>query len=377
MGIVGTPSKEIFNPFYLSQSIAQVEVIQCLVKRLRKGVSMNRKLFTLFVLLVSMLGALFIGGAVPLMGTSISAVLIGAIIRHTPLYDKLDGAVNSFVTQVFLKLGIVLLGFTLSLRILNEVGFKVLIILISVVAVSITLSFISNRYFKLDSTLALLIGVGTSICGGAAITAVSPVVEAEEKDMAMSITTMFIYSMLALLILPTVGVLLNFTDQFYGILAGAAVNDTASVVATSFDWSTEAGGIATVVKLVRTLLVVPVTIGATFYKYKLDREAAIADGSADADNKIDWGQVKDTIPMFVVFFVLAVIFATFVPLSAAITGAIGTTSKMMMTFALVTIGFGVHIEQIKQAGIKPVLMGAVCWFGVLTTSATLIMVLYG
>lgn len=336
---------------------------------------MNRKLFTLFVLLVSTLVALFIGGAVPLMGTSISAVLIGAIIRHTPLYDKLDEALNSFVTQVFLKLGIVLLGFTLSLRILNEVGFKVIFILLAVVGVSITLSFISNRYFKLDNTLALLIGVGTAICGGAAITAVSPVIEAEEKDMAMSITTMFIYSMLALLILPTVGALLNFTDQFYGILAGAAVNDTASVVATSFDWSTEAGGIATVVKLVRTLLVVPVTIGATFYKYKLDRKAAVADGSAE--NKIDWGQVKDTIPMFVVFFVLAVIFATFVPLSAAITGAIGTTSKLLMTFALVTIGFGVHIEQIKKAGIKPVLMGAVCWFGVLATSVTLITLLYG
>lgn len=103
------------------------------------------------------------------------------------------------------------------------------------VIVSIGLSLILGKLFKLESNLALLIGIGTSICGGSAIVATAPIMEADEKDIAVSVTTMLIYSMMALILLPTIGTLLNHTDQLYGVLAGAAVNDTASVVATAFD----------------------------------------------------------------------------------------------------------------------------------------------
>lgn len=124
------------------------------------------KIFTILLLALATWGALEIGTALPLLGTSISAIIIGAIIRHTALYPLLDQAITKFVSAYLLKTGIVLLGFTLSLRILNQVGFAVLLILIAVVLTSLSLSLLANKLLKIDSKLALLIGIGTSICGG-------------------------------------------------------------------------------------------------------------------------------------------------------------------------------------------------------------------
>lgn len=335
---------------------------------------MKNKILTIIILAVATWLALFIGGQVPLLGTSISAILIGAFIRHTPLFDLLDKIVTKFVSSYLLKTGIVLLGFTLSLRILNEVGMSVLVIIAAVITVSILISYLVNKGLKIEGELALLIGIGTSICGGSAIVAAAPIIDVEDEDIAVSVTTMFIYSMVALLVLPTIGLMFNFTDQLYGILAGVAVNDTASVVATAFNWSDAAGSIATVVKLVRTLFIVPVTIGLIYYKYLQNTKIASTNGTSKM--KIDWQQIKSTIPMFVVFFVAAVIVASVVSLPAALTSSISQISKLFMTIALISIGLGVHIKQIKKAGIKPVLLGAACWLAVVSVSVLLIGLLY-
>ena len=335
---------------------------------------MKNKLLTVLVLGLATWLAFLIGGSIPLLGTSISAILIGAMIRHTPLYDILDKKVIKFISSYLLKTGIVLLGFTLSLRILNEVGIHVLVIMAVVIFVSIMASIFVNKGLKVNNKLSLLIGIGTSICGGSAIVAAAPIMEAEDEDIAVSVTTMFIFSMVALLILPTVGTVFSFSDQVYGILAGVAVNDTASVVATAFSWSDAAGNIATVVKLVRTLFIVPVTIGLIYYQYRQTRKNSLANGSGKV--AIDWQQIKSTVPVFVVFFVLAVIFASIVSIPAAITSLISQTSKLLMTIALISIGLGVHIDQIKKAGIKPVILGAASWFAVLGVSVALILVFY-
>ena len=344
------------------------------LKTTHRGVIMNKKIITLAVLAASTWLALQIGTAIPLLGSSISAILIGAIIRHTPLFDILDKKITKFVSSYLLKTGIVLLGFTLSLRIVSEVGVEVLVILAAVIASSILTSILANKFLKVPSKLSLLIGLGTSICGGSAIVAAAPIIDAEDEDIAVSVTTMFIYSMLALFILPSIGALLQFTDQYYGILAGAAVNDTASVVATSFAWSDYAGGIATVVKLTRTLFIVPVTLGLIYFKFAQERKASAKEASTKTP--ISWNEIKRITPLFVVFFVLAVLFATFVPIDAATTKIISKISKLLMTISLVSIGFGVHIKQIKKAGLRPVLLGAACWATVVSISVILIQVFY-
>ena len=307
---------------------------------------------TIIILIIANWAALTIGGSIPLLGTSIAAILLGALIRHTPLYSYFDNKIIKFVSKYFLKTGIVLLGFTLSLRILGQVGWEVLIILVSVVVISLLTSLILSKLLKVDFSLGLLLGIGTSICGGSAIAATAPILEAEDEEIAVSITTMFIYSMVALLVLPTLGRALSFSDQLYGILAGSAVNDTASVVAAAFAWSEEAGSIATIVKLVRTLLIVPMTVGLIYFKFAKQRKVT----QSVNQPAVSWQQVKANIPLFVVFFVLAVTFASLVTIPTEVTSLISRSSKLFMTMALFVIGLGVHIDQIKKLALNQL-----CW----------------
>lgn len=329
-----------------------------------------KKILTSLFLLFSMWLAMQIGSTFPLIGNSIAAILIGSIIRHTPLFEKLDKSITKFVSKYMLKTGIVLLGFTLSLRVVGQVGPSVLIVLAGEITASILTAILVNKLLKVNNKLALLLGIGTSICGGAAIVASAPILEAEDEDVAVSITTMFIFSILALFILPVIGKTLGYTDQLYGILAGSAVNDTASVVATSFEWSDAAGKFATVVKLVRTLFLVPVTLGVIMYKFKTTSK------SSSESKKIDWKQIVSIIPVFVVLFVGAVAIASVFSIPKDVTSVISKVSKYFMTIALVTIGLGVHVRQIKEAGIKPVLLGGLCWSAVLAVSISLIGALY-
>ena len=337
---------------------------------------MKSKLITLIIIGLATWLATFIGGSVfPLLGTAISAILIGMIIRHTPfIYNLLDKATNKFITSYVLKGGIVLLGFTMSIQILNKVGIILIVVMAAVILGSITTSILVNKGVKANSKLSLLIGIGTSICGGSAIVASAPIMDAEDEDVAVAITTMFVFSMTALVVLPIVGNMFGFSDQFYGIVAGLAVNDTPSVLATSFSWSDEAGEIATLVKVAKTLFIIPITLGLVYLKLYQQRKNSLNNHSQKVG--ITWSQTKSIIPMFVVYFTLAFIVASVVSIPADITSLIKDASKLMFTFALVAIGLGVHVKQIKKAGIKPILIGAACSLVVITISVVSVMVLY-
>lgn len=337
---------------------------------------MKNKLLTIVILGLSTWLAMYIGGTVfPLLGTAISAILIGAVIRHTPIYKMLDSSIVGFISSYILKTGIVLLGFTLSVRILNQVGVIVLAVMIAVIMGSILASILANKKIKANNKLSLLIGIGTSICGGSAIVASAPIMEAEDEDVAVAISTMFVFSIVGLILLPILGNIFKFSDQIYGIVAGLAVNDTPSVVATSFSWSDEAGSIATIVKLVKTLFIVPITVGLVYIKLHAQRKNSAIKQTGKA--AIDWNQIKSIIPMFVVYFVIAFVIASVVPLPVAFTNVISKISKLLFTLALVTIGLGVHISQIKKAGLKPILIGAACSFAVYTISIVFITAFYG
>lgn len=338
---------------------------------------MKSKLITLIIIGLSTWLATYIGGDVfPLLGTAISAILIGMIIRHTPpLYNLLDKATNKFITSYVLKGGIVLLGFTMSIQILNEVGIILIVVMAAVIAGSILTSIVVNKGVKANSKLSLLIGIGTSICGGSAIVASAPIMDAEDEDVAVAITTMFVFSMTALVVLPIIGKVFGFSDQFYGIVAGLAVNDTPSVLATAFSWSDEAGEIATLVKVAKTLFIIPITLSLVYLKFQQERKNSVNNGTQKV-GIISGSQIKSVIPMFVVYFTLAFIFASVVAIPTEVTSVIKDVSKLMFTFALVAIGLGVHVNQIKKAGIKPILIGAACSFIVITISVVSVMAFY-
>lgn len=325
---------------------------------------------TIFLFILFTWIALILGNIIPILGSSIIAILIGILLRYSPIYRQLSSEVINVIEKYFLKAGIVLLGFTLSLRILGDVGLMILALLFIGVIVSIALSYIGGKTLKLPSNLAFLIGIGTSICGGSAIVATAPLLEAKNDEVAVSITTMLIYSMSAIILLPMIGEAMGYHDQLFGILAGAAVNDTASVVATATEWSDNALKIATLVKLVRTLFLIPVTlaiIGLNIHNQTL----------ANHNNQvITMKQIINMIPVFVILFMIAVTIASAFQLPVRITNLIENTSKILMTMALMTIGIGIDFTQIKKAGIRPVILGGICWLGVLTSAMIMLGIFY-
>ena len=337
---------------------------------------MKNKLITLIIIGLSTWLATFIGGSVfPLLGTAIAALLVGMIIRHTPfLFNMLDKATVGFITKYVLKGGIVLLGFTMSIRVLSKVSGAIILVMTAVIIGSILTSKLVNKGIKANSKLSLLLGLGTSICGGSAIVAAAPIMDADDEDVAVAITTMFVFSMTALVILPILGNTFGVPDQVYGIVAGLSVNDTPSVLATAFSWSDEAGELATIVKVAKTLFIIPITLGLVYLKVKQEGKNSSNNGSEKTG--ISWGQIKKLIPMFVVLFTLAFVFASIVPIPAEITKSIKELSKLIFTFALVAIGLGVHIKQIIKAGMKPIIIGAACSIVVITISFVSVMILY-
>ena len=178
----------------------------------------------------------------------------------------------------------------MSIQVLNKVGIILIVVMAAVILGSITTSILVNKGVKANSKLSLLIGLGTSICGGSAIVASAPIMEAEDEDVAVAITTMFVFSMTALVVLPIIGNMFGFSDQFYGIVAGLAVNDTPSVLATSFSWSDEAGEIATLVKVAKTLFIIPITLGLVFIKFYQQRKKFIKQSLSKSRNYLESNQ---------------------------------------------------------------------------------------
>ena len=193
---------------------------------------------------------------VPALGASMLAIVLGMALSawRPPASTKPAKQISGQL----LKIGIVFLGFGLSFAKLQAVGLKVYLVLIPVVAVALLSARYLGRWMGIESRSALLVGMGTAICGGSAIAAAAPIVEAEDSEIAFAITTIFLYNTLALFLFPLLGAWLGYGDQNFGLFAGAAINDTSSVVAAGFAFSEAAGTTATIVKMARTLLIVPV-----------------------------------------------------------------------------------------------------------------------
>lgn len=324
---------------------------------------------TFITLSLALYISLWLGEQLPLMGSALSSLLIGMVIRHTPLYDYLSQTLIKFFSKFKMQLGIVLLGFTLSFSVISQVGFKVILILILVLFTALATSLLLNRQVQASSKLALLIGIGTSICGGSAIVASAPIIEADDEEMTVSITTMFLYSILAIIILPVIGNLLGLSDFFYGILSGATINDTPSVVAAAYNWSQDAGDLGLVVKLVRTLMIVPVTLILTLWQYRTQ--------SNDSSQKsISIKDVRDKIPNFIVLFMVAVLIANIFTIPDLWVHYANRLSKIFLAIALICVGMGVHMKDIQRAGIKPILLGAVTWLMVFFVAFVSISLIY-
>lgn len=208
---------------------------------------------------------------------------------------------------------------------------------------------------KLNRKTSNLISAGTGICGGSAIASIAPVIDAEDRDIALAMSATFIFDMLMIIAFPLIGHALGMTDNAYGIWAGTAVNDTSSVVAAGYAFSEAGGDIATMVKLTRTLAIIPTVIIFSFIGVIAKRREARAKGEI-SNEKVRINIFK-LIPWFIVVFVLVAVLNTFVPIPAVIQTGAKQLSKFLMVAALAAIGLNTDLRDMKKSGVAPMLHG--------------------
>ena len=309
--------------------------------------------------ILSALGLAFIahglGKAFPIIGGSIFGILLGVAVRNIVGLDASLSPGVTFTGKKILQASIVLLGAILSLSQAWRTGTESLGVMLISLATGLLVSLAVGKYSRVPWRLASLIGAGTSICGASAIAAVAPVVAAEEDEVAYSISTVFLFNIAAVFLFPLLGHLLGLQDKAFGLWAGTAINDTSSVVASGFAWSTAAGEYATIVKLARSTMIVPVAMAfAGWAAFKGSR----------AESSVKWQKI---VPWFIFGFLGMALLNTIGLLGG--TGPwLGSIAKFGITLALVGVGLGADFGKIRATGLRPLVLGLITWGGVALTS---------
>ncbi|MDK9711121.1 YeiH family protein [Acidaminobacter sp.] len=319
--------------------------------------------------------AWFLGKAVPVVGSPVFGILAGMMLslffpQLTGLNWKSAGFEKGIkmTSKKLLQLSIILLGFGMNLFHVFKVGSQSIMVILVTLSASFVTAYFVGKTLSLDGKVTTLIGVGTSICGGSAIAATAPVIEASDEEVAHAISTIFLFNVLAVFIFPTFGRLLGLSDMGFGMWAGTAINDTSSVVAAGTAWSSAAGNdtalaFATIVKLTRTLMIVPITLVLAIYtarkKSLLADKGEVRNELSDTEN---FNFVK-VFPWFVIGFLAAAVVNTVFDLGE-LSVALVTLGKFLIVMAMAAIGLNTKIKKLLTQGLKPVLLGICCWIAV-------------
>ncbi len=285
-----------------------------------------------------------------LLGASIIALFMGTIINSFfhPAWMK---PALKFTSKRILKVAIILLGASLSINTIMSVGKMTFFVMIFTFAMCFGGGYLIRKLFGLNWKLSNLISAGTGICGGSAIAAISPVIDADDKDIAFAMSSTFLFDMVMVALYPIMGKALGMSDIAYGIWAGTSVNDTASVVASGYAFSEIAGDFATMVKLTRTLAIIPTVLVFAYIGTRMKRRELKA---ANNGQKVNMVKI---IPWFIGGFLLLAVLNSIGCIPVAASGVIKTTSKFLMVTALAAIGLGTSITDFKKAGLKPMFYG--------------------
>lgn len=339
---------------------------------------MNNKLYGIILCFLLALPAWKLGKFFPLVGGPVFGIIIGIVIAILlKNRNKFDSGIN-FVSKKVLQYAVILLGFGLNLQTVISVGSSSLPIIISTISTSLIVAYILAKFINIPTKIATLIGVGSSICGGSAIAATAPVIDAHDDEIAQAISVIFLFNVIAALIFPTLGDILNFSNNGFALFAGTAVNDTSSVTATASAWDsihntgTQVLDSATIVKLTRTLAIIPITLFLAFYNSKKN---------SNTNNF----SLKKIFPMFIIYFILASIITTickyfieigFISENISITinnifSFFKHLSKFFIIMAMVAIGLNTNIKKLIFSGKKPLILGFCCWFAISLVSIVL------
>lgn len=291
-----------------------------------------------------------------LIGSAVIAMFIGMFLNHylhnTTLFS--DGL--KFTSKKILKFAIILLGLSLNITTILHVGKMSLTVMIFTLLTCFGGGYFIGKALGLNWKLSNLISAGTGICGGSAIAAIAPTIDADDNDVAYAMSATFLFDMAMIVLFPIMGRALGMTDEAFGIWAGTAVNDTSSVVATGYAFSEGAGDFATMVKLTRTLAIIPTVITFAFIQLNLKRKEAQATYQNDSSIKANFS-IKKIFPWFIIGFVIMSCIASIFPIPATVISGSKALSKFLMVCALAAIGLNTSFSNMKKAGIRPMIHG--------------------
>ena len=314
----------------------------------------------------------FLGKQFPIIGGAVIAIIAGMIVTIFLKNKTPFEAGVKFTSKKILQWAVILLGFGLNLNVILQTGKQSLPIIVSTITVSLIIAFVLHKVMRIPSKISTLIGVGSSICGGSAIAATAPVIDADDEEVAQAISVIFFFNVLAALLFPTFGKLIGFSTisgEAFGIFAGTAVNDTSSVTAAASTWDNMWGlGSATLdtavtVKLTRTLAIIPITLTLAFLRTRREKS------EGTSEKKVS---IKQIFPMFILYFIAASIITTIAvscDVDSGIFSPVKELSKFFIVLAMAAIGLNTDIVKLIKTGGKPIIMGFCCWSGITAHAA--------
>lgn len=299
----------------------------------------------------------FLGLLFPVIGGPVFAILIGMILTlFLSSKETLNPGIN-YTSKKILQAAVVFLGFGMNLTEILAKGKQSLPIILSTISTSLLIAFVLYKVLRLRTNNAILVGVGSSICGGSAIAATAPVIDASDEEVAQSISVIFLFNVLAALIFPSLGAFLGLSNEGFGLFAGTAINDTSSVTAAATAWDGIHGSntleAAAIVKMTRTLAIIPITLALALYR-----------GRKEKGRKESSFSLKNSFPFFVLFFLLASVVTTVFQLPAGVTDPLKDLSKFLIVMAMAAIGLNTNIVKLVKTGGKPIFTGFCCWLGI-------------
>lgn len=272
-------------------------------------------------------------------------MLLGIVVANTVGTPRLAGPGIRFAVQRVLRLGIVLLGARLSLDAVLAIGVDALGLVVACMTLALGAAYLLGRAMRLPPRLALLIGVGTAVCGNSAIIATAPVIKAEEREVSFAVATITLFGTLAVFLYPFIGRALGLSDADFGTWAGVAVNDTSQVVAAGAAYSPAARDVATVVKLMRNALMAPLIVLIAWWWQRRSEVGEVRGGIARA------------VPLFVLGFVALALLRTVGVIDAPLARVLDEIARICILVALAGVGLSTRLVQMRQIGPAPFFAG--------------------
>ena len=297
------------------------------------------------------------GNALPIIGGPVFGILFGIIYRSTMgMHATLQPGVT-FSSKKILQFSIIMLGFGLSFTQVMSTGGESLAVTLVTITVAFVSAWLLGRMLRTPSDLTVLIGVGTAICGGSAIAAVTPILKPSEHDTAFAISTIFLFNIVAVLVFPALGHMLGLTDYGFGMWAGTAINDTSSVVAAGYAYSHAAGDFATIVKLTRATLIIPICLFLVVLVGMRNRKQGAQSVS-----------LAKIFPWFIIWFLVASLIRSTGILPDVMLEWLNVAAKFLIVIALTAVGLSADLRKIFATGPRPILLGFLVWIAVSVSS---------